>query len=276
MTYKKPADVSYTEMAMYIDDHIYQDTKDEEKLYTYMYHLAVMLATKGGYYTTAEQYDQFGLFCATRLYLRYTNQKQFEFNDNGSRKMQKIKSVLNYIKHVIYPYKVDFELEFNIPDKCINMIQLSGFDISETIAEETSLFDVMSYTSTLNDISLIVKSHLRKIPYKKHSAEWMNIYLSCMLTLLSSITLSNQQLKSFNSLKFPKYKILEKLYTQLRYEEPILFHLDSSMSTYIRVLVNELRHVIASELSWRSDYYISPQESMKSLISSVMEMREIK
>ena len=101
MTYPKPAGVSYTQMAIYIDEHIYSDTKDEEKLYIYMYHLAIMLATESAYYSTAEQYDQFGLFCATRLYLRYTNPKQFQMNDDGSPKMKRIKSVLNYIKRVI-------------------------------------------------------------------------------------------------------------------------------------------------------------------------------
>ena len=43
MTYPKPAGVSYTQMAIYIDEHIYSDTKDEEKLYIYMYHLAIMV-----------------------------------------------------------------------------------------------------------------------------------------------------------------------------------------------------------------------------------------
>lgn len=274
MTYAKPAGVSYTQMAIYIDEHIYSDNKDEEKLYTYMYHLAIMLATKGAYYSRAEEYDQFGLFCATRLYLRYTNQKQFEFNDDGSPKMKRIKSVLNYIKRVIYPYKVDFELEFNIENKDAEIIQLGGFDLGEHMVEQTSLFDTMSYSYTLSEISSIVKAHLRKIPHKQHSAEWMNIYLSCMLTLLSSMTLSNYQLREFKKLKLPKYESLEKLYAQLRYEDPILFHLDPSMSTYIKVLVTELRHVIATELSWKGDYYISAEESMKNLICNAMELED--
>lgn len=274
MTYTKPAGVSYTQMAIYIDEHIYSDNKDEETLYTYMYHLAIMLATKGAYYSCAEEYDQFGLFCATRLYLRYTNQKQFEFNDDGSPKMKRIKSVLNYIKRVIYPYKVDFEMEFNIENKDAEIIQLGGFDLGEHMVEQTSLFDTMSYSYTLSEISSIVKAHLRKIPHKQHSAEWMNIYLSCMLTLLSSMTLSNYQLREFKKLKLPKYESLEKLYAQLRYEDPILFHLDSSMSTYIKVLVTELRHVIAAELSWKSDYYISADESMKNLICNAMELED--
>lgn len=274
MTYAKPADVSYTQMAIYIDEHIYSDNKDEEKLYTYMYHLAIMLATKGAYYSSAEAYDQFGLFCATRLYLRYTNQKQFEFNDDGSPKMKRIKSVLNYIKRVIYPYKVDFEMEFNIENKDAEVIQLGGFDLGEHMVEQTSLFDTMSYSYTLGEISSIVRAHLRKIPHKQHSAEWMNIYLSCMLTLLSSMTLSNYQLREFKKLKLPKYEALEKLYAQLRYEDPILFHLDSSMSTYIKVLVTELRHVIAAELSWKGDYYISAEGSMKNLICNAMELED--
>lgn len=274
MTYAKPAGVSYTQMAIYIDEHIYSDNKDEEKLYTYMYHLAIMLATKGAYYSSAEEYDQFGLFCATRLYLRYTNQKQFEFNDDGSPKMKRIKSVLNYIKRVIYPYKVDFEMEFNIENKDVEVIQLGGFDLGEHMVEQTSLFDTMSYSCTLGEISSIVKAHLRKIPHKQHSAEWMNIYLSCMLTLLSSMTLSNYQLREFKKLKLPKYESLEKLYAQLRYEDPILFHLDPSMSTYIKVLVTELRHVIAAELSWKGDHYISAAESMKNLICNAMELED--
>ena len=274
MTYSKPAGVSYTQMAIYIDQNIYSDKKDEEKLYTYLYHLAIMLATQGAYFSCAEEYDQFGLFSATRLYLRYTNQKQFETNDDGSPKMKKIKSCLNYIKRVIYPYKVDFDMEFNIENKDVDVIQLGGFDLGEHMIDQTSLFDSMSYSFTLGEISSIVRAHLKKIPYKTRSAEWMNIYTSCMLTLLNSMTLSNYQLKEFRKLKLPKYETLERLYTQLRYEDPILFHLDPSMSTYIRVLVAELRHVIAAELSWKGDFYISANESMKNLICNSMELED--
>ena len=270
MTYSKPAGVSYTQMAIYIDQNIYSDNKDEEKLYTYLYHLAIMLATQGAYFSCAEEYDQFGLFSATKLYLRYTNQKQFETNEDGSPKMKKIKSCLNYIKRIIYPYKVDFEMEFNIENKDVDVIQLGGFDLGEHMIEQTSLFDSMSYSFTLGEISSIVRAHLKKIPCKTRSAEWMNIYMSCMLTLLNSMTLSNYQLKEFRKLKLPKYETLERLYTQLRYEDPILFHLDPSMSTYIRVLVAELRHVIAAELSWKGDFYISAEESMKNLICNSM------
>ena len=169
---------------------------------------------------------------------------------------------------------MDFELEFNIENKDAEIIQLGGFDLGEHMVEQTSLFDTMSYSYTLGEISSIVKAHLRKIPHKQHSAEWMNIYLSCMLTLLSSMTLSNYQLREFKKLKLPKYESLEKLYAQLRYEDPILFHLDPSMSTYIKVLVTELRHVIAAELSWKGDYYISAEESMKTLICNAMELED--
>ena len=49
MTYPKPAGVSYTQMAIYIDENIYYDTKDEEKIYIYMYNLDIMLARESAY-----------------------------------------------------------------------------------------------------------------------------------------------------------------------------------------------------------------------------------
>lgn len=274
MTYPKPPGITYTDMAIWIDEHAYLNDKDDEQLYKYLYHLSLMLANQSGYYSKAEDYDQFALFSATRLYLRLNNQKQFELNDDGTPKMKQIKSILNYIKKVIYPYKVDFEMGFNIENKDVDTIHVGSFDLGSHMIEEASLFDQLSFSFSIEGISSIVKAHLKKIPYKQHSAEWVNIYISCMLSLLDSITLSNYQLKEFKKLKFPKYENLDRLYTELRYKEPILFHVDKSMSNYIRVLVNELRHVIAAEISWKGDCYIPADVTMKNLICTSLELED--
>lgn len=274
MTYSKDPKVTYTAMAIWVDENAYNPDKDADTMYQYLYHLSIMLASQSGYYSTAEDYDQFGLFSATRLFLRLTNQKQFEFDDSGAPKMKRIKSILNYLKKVIYPYKVDFELEFNIENKNVEIINFGSFDLGSHMVEEASLFDQLSFSFTIGDIASIVRAHLRKIPYKRKSSEWMNIYISCMLTLLDSMTLSNYQLKESRKLKIPKDVSLEKIYTELRYNEPILFHLDESMSNYIRVLVNELRHVIAAEISWKGDSYIPADAAMKSLICSSLDLED--
>lgn len=272
MTYTKPSDVTYTQMAIWIDEHVYERPLDESLLYEYLYHLSNMLAGKAEYFASAVDYDQFALFSASRLFQRFVNPKQFALNKAGEPQMKKIKSVLNYIKKVIYPYKVDFEMEFKIENKNVNVIPIGTFDLGSHMVEASSIFDRIEFSYTLDSISMIVKSHLQKIPTKKNSSEWENIYLSCMLTLLDSITLPRTIQARYEGLKFNREQFLDNAYVELRNQQPILYHLPDSMSTYIKVLVNELRHVIASELSWKCDSYIPADATMKSLICTSLEL----
>lgn len=274
MTYTKPSDVTYTQMAIWIDEHVYTDDIDESLLYEYLYHLSNMLAGQASYFSTALEYDHFSLYSASRLFQRLYNPKQFELDENNQPRMKQIKSILNYIKKVIYPYKVDFEMEFKIEDKNMDVIQIGSFDLGSHMIESASLFDRLEFSVSIESIASIVRSHLRKIPKRKNSAEWSNIYLSCMLTLLDSITLTRTMMSKYDSLKLKKDEYLDSVYEELRYQEPILYHLPDSMSNYIRVLVNELRHVLASELSWKTECYIPADASMKSLICTSLDLED--
>lgn len=267
MTYPKPS-MKYTDMAKWIDDNIYQGTADTETAYEYLYQLSNMLAHQNEYFQTAEQYDQFSLYAASRLYMRLTNKKQFEYTDDGYPKMKIIKSILNYLKHVIYPFKVDFELEFMIESKHMDVTYASDFDLATELVDNTSLFDSLSFSIALSSIDSIVRAHLMKIPRKKKDPEWVNIYISCMLTLLDSMTLSNDVLQQYSIDELSNTKLFEKLHKELKNSEPILFHLDPSMKNYIRVLVRELRHVLASELSWKSESYMNSDDTIKNLLFS--------
>ena len=270
MTYVKPVDVTYTQMAIWIDANAYQPDLDETQLYEYLYHLVVMLAGQAGYFHSQEELDSFGLFAASRLFLRLQNSKQFETTDEGVPRMKQIKSILNYIKTVLYPYKVDYDLEFNIENKNLDTISIGTFDFGSYLIDQTSLFDSVSFACTMDSVPTICRAYLKRIPYKQHSAEWTNIYISCMLSLIDSITLTNQKLKQFSNGKVPKQEVLDRLYSELRYQPPILFHLNKSMENYIATLVNELRHVIAAELSWKEASYISSDATMKSLICTAL------
>lgn len=272
MTYTKPLDVTYTQMAIWIDEHVYTQNVDESLLYEYLYHLSNMLAGQASYFSTALEYDHFALYSASRLFQRLYNPKQFELDGSKQPKMKQIKSILNYIKKVIYPYKVDFEMEFRIEDKNMDVIQVGSFDLGSHMIESASLFDRLEFSVSIDSVASIVKSHLKKIPKRKNSSEWTNIYLSCMLTLLDSITLTRTMLSKYDTLKLKKDEYLDSVYEELRYQKPILYHLPDTMSNYIRVLVNELRHVLASELSWKNDCYIPADASMKSLICTSLEL----
>lgn len=271
MTYTKPDNVSFTAMAIWIDSNVYTSTCDDIILYEYLYHLSNMLAHEGKYFTKTQYYDDFSLYCASKLFMRLKNPKQF-LDEGDSSKLAPVKSVLNYLKKVIYPMKVDFEQEHYLQStEETSVICASNFDLGSFLVDETDVLYKVEFSCVLNNISHIVKSYLQKIPYRRNSAEWTNIYVSCMLTILDSITLSNFDKKKISSITRNKEKILDRLYTDLRYREPLLFHLNDNMKDYIAVLVNELRHVISSQLSQDAHTRISAEDTAKNIIMSSIE-----
>lgn len=267
MTYRKPEDVTYTQMAIWIDEHVYTPDFDVDTLYQYLYHLVNMLAQKFGYFDCAAEYDNFSLYCASRFYFRLTNKKQFEFDDSGNPKMKRIKSILNYLKKSLTHCKTDYELEFNV-EKKVDTVCVEDFYLQEYLVDNASLFDQLEFSYTSQSLDKIVRAHLQKIPFKKDSPEWLNIYTSCILTLLDSITLTNTMKGWYDNKKYYRYEFLTRLYNELRKQPPILFHLPPTMSNYITVLVNELRHVIAAEISWGSQYHISSEQAMKDMMAA--------
>ena len=278
MTYNKPDDITYTQMAIWIDEHVYSDNCDDEVLYRYLYYLSEMLARQSDYFRTAHDYDQYSLYCASTLFMRLRNEKQFEQDESGNFKMEKIKSILNYLKTVSYPYKIDYERKIKNSDEMSDeVISLSSANVNNLITEVISYYDDCSFQYVSNNIISAVRQHLSKIPHKKHSTEWNNIYLSCLLTLLSSISPTKKQLLRIDNTKSRRNLTVERVYTELRYSEPVLFHLPQSMSNYITILVNQIRHVIAADISWTSDYDVSASSSMKSMIyDSIEESYEYK
>lgn len=268
LTYEKPKDVTYTQMAIWIDNNVYSGSFDVEKCYIYLYLLCLMLASRLGFFVTEEETDSFALYSATRLYNRLTNTKQFETNPDGTPKMQKITSILNFTKNVLGGYKYDYDLEFKgMPQtKDVEVINVPYFAFDTYVAENTYIYDQLDSSFTFQGLSSTVKRHLSKIPRKKHSAEWDNIYLSCLLTLLNTVTLSEEQKKRLKNATHYKHLILDKLYKELRFEDPILYHLDSSYKNYILTLVNEIRDVLAAEITWTSNTHITSDTSIENLL----------
>mgnify|MGYP003328814068 CR=1 FL=1 len=62
--FKKPKDVRFVDMAIWIDEHIYDEDCDMDKAFTYMYLLAYMLASKAKYFKNINDYDGFAYFLA--------------------------------------------------------------------------------------------------------------------------------------------------------------------------------------------------------------------
>lgn len=270
MLYKKPKGVKYTDMAIYIDTHIYTDDYDEDLVFVYLYHLAYMLARQNQWFKRADYYENYSVYTATRVFMRLTNPKQYIILENGEPKMSKIKSCLNYMKIIAYPCKVDFEqqeygqtlIETDDDEYSIQ------YTFSAQLSDSIDKMNLVEFKYCLGDIIETARNYIGKIPYRTQSKKWENIYLSCLLTYLNSITLKNREIKRIQNLKIQRNAIykLDNLYAEEVQDDVILYHLKPNMHDYIFVLTNGMRRAMANDLCNLLHTYIPSTSGMKNII----------
>ena len=277
MTYRKPANIKYTDMCIYIDNTVYTEDKDDNLIFEYLYHLSVMFASKYKYFKNREYLDNFGIFAATHFFMRLTNERQF-LEESNPKKLDKIKSILNYIKQIIYAIKVQFEqseyyqsinddVEICVADSTI-------YTYKNQIQETLDKLNKVEFNLYLEEIPNVVKEFLQNIPHIKGSNEWLNIYTSCLLTLLNSITMSNAGKRklavTLNSNSDP-VAMCERIYKREQEDNIILFHLDESYRNYISVLIQKLKHIIASNLSTNLYTYVPSANNFDNIMTANLQ-----
>lgn len=229
MLYEKPP-IKYTDMAIYIDSHIYSGDYDEEKVFIYLYHLIWMLSHQSKLFTRAEYYEEFALIMAEDMFMRLINPKQFELKENGEPKLQKIKSILNYIKQILYARKVSFEQDYysqslTLVPELEEELVVSRFNVSNQIYRYMKGYDEIETLECLKKVHLIVRDYIYTLPYLTQEMERENIYISCMLTLSSLFDISLKE---------------KKVVEAVTEDNVILYHLDVKMKDYIIVLCRQL------------------------------------
>lgn len=254
MIYNKPKNISYTDMAIWLDNNVYVDDRDDDKIFEYLYHLAYMLTRKAKYFNNTEYIEMFAVELATSVYFRLTNPKQYQFVD-GKPKMYKLKSVLNYMKSVIYPRKVVFEQK-NYAQSETTLSEPeqqdldSGYTFANYLQDTASSLIKIDFESYLETIPQTIKLYVRQLPYKYKSAEWYNIYMSCLLSFLNSITLPIVDINRIRKLKFESNKISAiNACFDSHFDYVILYHLPESMHDYIQVQTLKIRRLIAQDLT---------------------------
>lgn len=264
MTFVKPS-IKYTDMAIWIDNNSRLPTCDENVLYRYLYHLVNMIAHQSSLFKKLDDYDQFSLYCASRLVLRI---RHSDLTDESTH----IKSILNYLKMIVPLWRGDYEREFHIMSDEYDIIPLGSYDLGDHMTDIISYHDVSAYAFTCDDVVDVIQHHLSKIPKKRKSPEWTNIYISCVLTLLDRLEYSIETALSRQT--GDRYEIVNKSFHDAKKRPPILFHIDESKSNYVEVLVVEIQHAIAAELSYEMGRKVSAANSMKSLIYSALTDNE--
>ena len=272
MHYHKPKDMTYTEMCMYVDQHAYDENKSnevKENIYKYIYCITHMLAIKLKLFNDYKYYDDFSLWYTTQIFYRLENPKQYELDNFGNPKMTKIKSILNYIKSTISVRKISFEQQEY--SQVINYTDDYYVDYNYSLSDKinNNLDDLykVEFDLCLDNCCKSIKQFLiKRLPYKKNSVEFYNIYFSCLLTFLNSITIPNKDINRINNLKYKENIDLTQIFIRESADPVILYHLDDTFHDYILVLYRQIRHEIGSEIQYSSNSYIGTNESLYNLM----------
>lgn len=272
MLFQKPKDMKYTDMCIYVDKIVARGNPTEVEqntIFQYLYHIAFMLAHKQKYFNASHYYDEFAIYFATSVMQRlFYNPRLSEVDENGDPVLAPIKSVLNYMKNVCYPRKVEFEQE-NYSQKYTETFDTREWSQSfnKDPYEEVKETDILFY---LRDLPKTIKYLIYEHNFYKNDKVMMkNIYLSCLLSFLNIITFSEADKEKFETAYTSvdaKYRLLAKIYAKNRTEGIILYHLDAEYEDYIRVLVNKIFRYLKQDIMEISNQYTISDEVMTNIL----------
>lgn len=263
----------YIDLAQWINDNAYVEGFDEETLVKYLYILIYMLSAKERFFNSAELYDHFAMYGATRIYERLTNKKQFQLNEFGEPKMKKIENILAYIKNILRYQKVDFqneefyrgnittsdiEVRGNYQDGFIPNITTLHSTIEESLRDVTQVDTISALTS----LPRLIKKYL-VTPFKDQD----NIYISCLITFIKYLTVMQENEERFNS-------TLTRSYTPSYYKDVdfldvvTLYHLPITMKNYVVLQCRIIKNIILKEFKNAFSTQLPPEEVMKTIMYS--------
>jgi hypothetical protein len=242
MLWKKPANLKYTDLCIYIDENVPkiinpgENPEIENTIYNYLWLLVKALAIKKCMFTDFQDYDMYAFYAANRLFFALRKNQLNQGKTIKGKLIRPIKSCLNYTKALLYPMKIEYQRE----------------SFREVIEEEfvSKKFDAFAYKEQLKNnareasgVTLQFRDHVRdaltsnsrllddvlqKSPFNKSTSEYQNLKISILLT-------SIQVLKSKKKLDAAPQSV-------------ILWHLPKSMSSYTKVLLKEFFMALKLEI----------------------------
>lgn len=266
MIFEKDPKVRYVDMAIYIDHHVYSGEFDEELVYQYLYFLIYMLAKKKRYFSSEKSYDDFSIWLATKMYIRLTDPRQFEEDE----KLEKITSVLNYIKGILYAKKVEFNQESNFQSTLgkFNSKYIKDFDddalidyYRPTVEARNKEIIQQSLIGIFETIPKMFELELRKSPYKNNKSVLNYLYLSCMLTFMDTITIPNRQLEKIEHamIKHPSVDISK--YINNSKTNIILYNVPEYLKDYVKLIYTRVKNRVVDDIKdCISQYSLSTTE----------------
>ena len=244
------------DLCKWIDENAYKENVDKEILFDSLFRCVTLICIKNKLFSNWSDYEPFGLYASTRLYLRLINEKQFQLDENSEPKMKRIKSILNFIKKTLRPMIVDFQQkafkeEFRPEihgEDFINslkdgLLYQARCQFSDKIASEcVSYFESLPKT---------VWQVVMQTPYQNDKLITHCLYVSCLLTLLNQITLSNHNKRTLKEKLDKNFKVDEFVnivYDDESKDATLLYGIDESLKNYVATLVNIIKNNICVDL----------------------------
>ena len=280
MIYKKPENMKYTDMCIYIDNNMEYlakasdpDSTIVENVYKYLYLIVYALSCKQKFFRDIQDYDDFSVITASILYMRIVDKRQY-LPDGDPKKIKPIKSSLNYIKSALYGLKVNYQQENFFPTmhpKLYGEIE-TGTAAKEIIESQDA--DKM-HEAIMEEFSFIprkIERVIKRSPYRNNPVFCKNLYISLLLSFVDSITLTNSFLSKYNKRKVKDKQAdtrLIKIYMDQQDNKPILYHLPESLSDYVKVLLNEVKKDFAVNLMDTKSAFNLSDDTIKNIIASI-------
>lgn len=276
MIYTKPSHLKYTDLAIFIDKHISEIVNDgeypelEKTIFHYLYSICYVLACKGKLFTKFEDYDGFAIYAASQMYIIMRNRITHQGEIRRDKEIKPIKSCLNYIKHTLYPFKVNYQ-KANFRD-IINpdVVDFDSNMLADNIKNgvRDTNFKTMNFMilDSFNELPNIIKQVVNETPYAKNTIMYKNIYISCLLSFINNVTLPNHIDKDTKN-----YDSLCRYYVKSSYQKPILWHLDADMSDYIKLLLNKIKHRLSIDLQETKSQFDLDDNVVDSIVASAYE-----
>lgn len=228
--WRKKPNVRYVDMAIFIDNNFYTESRDDETCFIYMYHLAKMLSYKKKYFKSEIDYDGFAMYLAVDVWNRMCKDH--------------IKSVLNYMKSILYFRKIQYENETY--SEMIDPTFDKNWDTGKYIEVNTSNYESKNKERSqfyvyecIKSIPTYIKQSIPSI-YKK-TGMWYNIYISSLLSIISSLTLppEKEEAKNKNLVEKPRFDEANFYRKYFKLNKIILWHLPNSMEDVIKLVLNK-------------------------------------
>lgn len=243
MIYYKPKNLTYSQLCQWIDNNACKDDCDDYTLYRYLYLIIDLLAKKNHYFKKSEDYEDFSIFTANKVFLRIINSQ----SDNGKN----INYILPYLKKILRFSLFDYinenkNVKEDLPE---NVVEYSFRNLLNSLSSKLCISDFKLY---IDEISSTIELFFSRVPKKKGSDEWINIKTSVLLTFWNRLNFNKEEQKRIEHLKRNNNLTDEKLARAFQNRrntgDCILISLDESYKDYINALCNELTVTVGKDL----------------------------